>query len=140
MTQPPSGQWSDPYQPPPPPAYPPASPTYPAYQAPPTAQYGVPPGYGPAPYPVARPTNGMALASMIVALAGIISGIGFPIGAILGHIALKQVRETGEQGESYAKAGIIVGWIGTALVALGCIGYIVFFVALFRTIPNSEFQ
>jgi hypothetical protein len=80
----------------------------------------------------------MALASMIVALAGIISGIGFPIGAILGHIALKQVRETGEQGESYAKAGIIVGWIGTALVALGCIGYIVFIAAIIRTAP--EFQ
>jgi hypothetical protein len=82
----------------------------------------------------------MAVAAMVVALAGIVSGIGFPIGAILGHIALKQVRETGEQGESYAKAGIIVGWIGTGLVVLGCIGYIAFFAALFSSIPASEFQ
>jgi hypothetical protein len=82
----------------------------------------------------------MAIAAMVVALAGIVSGIGFPIGAILGHIALKQVRETGEQGESYAKAGIIVGWIGTALLVLCGIGYFVFFIALFNSIPASEFQ
>ena len=61
-------------------------------------------------------------------------------GAILGHISLKQVRETGEQGESYAKAGIIVGWIGTGLLILCGIGYIAFFAALFSSIPASEFQ
>jgi hypothetical protein len=73
------------------------------------------------PYVVAaRPTNGMALAAMIVALAGIITCVGFPVGAVLGHVALKQVRQTGEQGESYAKTGIIVGWIGTGLGILGC--------------------
>lgn len=141
MTQSP-GQWSDPYQasPPPPPSAPPASPTYPAYQAPPPGQYGAVPGYGPAPYVLSRPTNGMALAAMITALAGIVSGIGFPIGAVLGHIALKRVRETGEEGESYAKTGIIVGWIGTGLLLLCAIGYVAIFAALISastTIPNS---
>jgi hypothetical protein len=77
------------------------------------------------PYVVAaRPTNGMALAAMIVALAGLISCIGFPVGAILGHVALRQVRQSGEQGEGYAKTGIIVGWIGTGLGILGCGLYI----------------
>jgi hypothetical protein len=62
----------------------------------------------------------MALASMIVALAGLITCIGFPVGAILGHVALRQIRQTGEPGESYAKTGIILGWIGTGVGILGC--------------------
>lgn len=129
------GQWPDPSQPPTtPPTVQPGPQTYPAYQTP-AAPYGAA-GYG-APYPVSRPTNGLALASMIVALAGIITCISFPIGAILGHVALKQVRENGQEGETYAKVGIIVGWIGTGLTLLGCIGYIVFFVALAATAPVS---
>jgi hypothetical protein len=110
------------------------------YQAPPPASvpgYGAAPAYGqPAPYVVAaRPTNGMALASMIVALAGIVSCIGFPVGAILGHVALRQVRQTGEQGESYAKTGIIVGWIGTALYLVGCGLYFAIVGAIFAAHP-----
>src|SRR5690606_19540333 len=90
MTQTP-GQWPDPYQPPaPPPSVPPASPTYPAYQTPPPPPYGAPAGYGQVPYAPSRPTNAMALAAMIVSLAGIVTAIGFPVGAILGHVALKQ--------------------------------------------------
>jgi hypothetical protein len=122
-------------------APPPAS--VPGYGAvPPPASvpgYGAAPAYGqPAPYMVAaRPTNGMALASMIVALAGLISCIGFPVGAILGHVALKQVRQTGEQGESYAKTGIIVGWIGTALGIVGCGLYVAFAAAIFSNLPNT---
>jgi len=75
----------------------------------------------------------MALAAMICALAGIVSCIGFPVGAVLGHIALKQVRESGEQGEGYAKTGIIVGWIGTGLTVIGCLAY----AALLSTIFSS---
>jgi hypothetical protein len=113
------------------PGYAPPPPTY----GPP--QYGAVPGYGGQPaYVMARPTNGMALAAMICALAGLVSCIGFPVGAVLGHIALKQVRETGEQGEGYAKTGIIVGWIGTGLTVLGCIAYIAFFATVFSTIDN----
>ena len=104
------GQWPDPYQ-----------------QSAPSSSHA----------PVARPTNGLALASMIVSLAGIISCIGFPVGAILGHVALKQVRENNQEGETYAKVGIIVGWIGTGLGVLGCIGYFVFLFAFAAAIPTT---
>jgi hypothetical protein len=129
------GQWPDPYQQSAPSSSQPVPPTYPAYQTP-SAPYGSAPGYG-TPYPVARPTNGLALASMIVSLAGIISCIGFPVGAILGHVALKQVRENNQEGETYAKVGIIVGWIGTGLGVLGCIGYFVFLFAFAAAIPTT---
>ncbi len=148
MTTPQSpGQWPDPtYQPPsppswptpggdpvPPPSGPPASPTYPAYQTPPPATYGTVPGYGAQPYVVQRPSNGLALAAMICSLAGIVTGISAPVGAVLGHIALKQVRERGEEGEGYAKTGIIVGWIITGLYALCCVGYFAIFAAAVGT-------
>jgi len=108
-----------------------SAPTYqPAYQAP--VNPGVP-GYGQPTYVIAQPTNSMALAAMITALAGLVTCIAFPIGAILGHVALKQVRQTGEQGEGYAKAGIIVGWIGTGLMILGCGAYLLFFAAIFSS-------
>jgi hypothetical protein len=64
----------------------------------------------------------MALISMICSLAGILTLISAPIGAVLGHIALKQIRQTGESGEGMAKTGIIVGWIITGGVALCCVG------------------
>ena len=66
----------------------------------------------------------MALVSMILSLVGLVSWITAPVGAILGHIAMKQIRQTGESGEGMAKAGIIIGWIITGLGIVCCGGYI----------------
>jgi hypothetical protein len=143
MTDPYGQTPQDPYAPPPanpyaqtpPPAPPPAAPGYPD----PTAQYGAPASgmpygqpaapYGqPYGYPAVAPQNSMALVSMILALVGIVAAITAPIGAILGHVAMKQIRQTGESGEGMAKTGIIVGWIFTGLYGLCCVGYIVMIV------------
>jgi Domain of unknown function (DUF4190) len=86
-------------------------------------QGGYPPagGYGGQPYPVqARKTNGLAVASLVCSLAGFVIGVSAPVGAVLGHMALRQIRQTGEDGEGLAKAGIIIGWIITGLIVLGC--------------------
>jgi hypothetical protein len=65
--------------------------------------------------PVGR--NGLALASMIVSLCGICVGglIAGLVGAILGHVARRQIRVSGQDGAGMALTGIIVGW---ALVAI----------------------
>ncbi|GIF70649.1 DUF4190 domain-containing protein [Asanoa siamensis] len=120
----------------------PGQPTYPGYPAPPQAGPGYPapaqpdpaypapgqpgpaypasgylapapayPGYG---YAVAK-TNTLAIASLVCALAGLVTGLSAPVGAVLGHIARRQIRERGEQGDGLALAGIIVGWILTGL-------------------------
>jgi len=42
-----------------------------------------------------------------------------PVGAVLGHVALRRMAENGKGGRGLALAGIIIGWFGTALVVLG---------------------
>jgi hypothetical protein len=66
----------------------------------------------------------MAVAAMIVSLAGLVACIACPVGAVLGHVALNQIRRTGEQGAGFATTGIIIGWIGTALAAIGVGGFL----------------
>ena len=49
----------------------------------------------------------------------IVSILGFgPVGAIMGHIARRQIQERGEQGDGFALAGIIVGWVTTGIWVL----------------------
>jgi hypothetical protein len=51
-------------------------------------------------------TNGLAIASLILSI------LGFSIvGAILGHVALSQIKRTNEAGSGLAIAGIILGWV-----------------------------
>ena len=85
----------------------------PGYGAP---GYGPPPGYG---YP--RPTNTLAILSLVMAF------VFSPVGLVLGIVARRQIRQTGEQGDGLALAGIIVGGIATAL---GALAFVFFFVAL----------
>ena len=62
-------------------------------------------------YAPARKTNTLAIVSLI---AGI---VGFNIIAVvLGHIALGQIKRTGEEGRVLAIIGLVLGYI--ALVAL----------------------
>lgn len=112
----------------------------PVYGPSPYGGYGGPPGGGeaygmsvggyPAPvggYGWAPPvgTNGLAIASLITSLVGaVLTPVCFlpvlacPVGAVLGHVALRRLATSGEQGRGLALAGIIVGWIATGLLAL----------------------
>ncbi|MPZ27200.1 MAG: DUF4190 domain-containing protein [Micromonosporaceae bacterium] len=131
-----SGDWPDPYAPsqggpPTTPSGPPAGPGHPTYPAYPQSAFGpppaAPPGYGYPPpygYPAPAPTNGLAIASLVCSLAGLAVGVSAPVGAILGHVARRQIRERGEQGDGMALAGIVVGWILTGIIVLCCAGYI----------------
>ncbi|MFW0791326.1 DUF4190 domain-containing protein [Gordonia sp. CPCC 205333] len=101
----------------------PAYPTYPAQPAYPVQQpYGAPyagyPGYGYTP----RATNGKAVAAMILSILGLLVScgvLGIP-GVILGHIAKKEIDESNgaQDGAGMALAGIIMGWICVAFIAL----------------------
>ena len=74
--------------------------------------------------PMAAPTNGMAVASLVCACAGIIPflfGIPAILGVIFGFVARGQIRRTNgvQGGGGLALAGIIVGFSLIALFILG---------------------
>jgi Domain of unknown function (DUF4190) len=114
--------------------------------------YGAQPGYGPsatpqspgygygyAPPMAVQQTNGLAIASMVVSLASIVvCGLPAIIGAIMGHVARRQIRERNEAGDGMALTGIIVGWIVFVLSVLGILAYVVFFVWLVNN--ASDYQ
>lgn len=128
MTTPPLG--NDPHQPYGPPGGQPEQPGQPGQPYAPYGAYGG--AYGqpaqPYGYPAPAPTNGMAIASLVVSVVSIVACAGFTgfIGAILGHVARGQIKRNNEQGAGLALAGIIVGWVGFALF----IAMIVLFIAL----------
>ncbi|MDR1078903.1 MAG: DUF4190 domain-containing protein [Propionibacteriaceae bacterium] len=81
----------------------------------PSAQVG--PGSGQFPPTMASErTNGLAIASLVLAL----TGAGTIPAVVLGHIARRQIRLSGERGDGMALAGLIIGYaaIGLAVVAV----------------------
>lgn len=86
----------------------------------------------PAPYsggglPASERTNTLSIVALVL-------GIVIPIGGIIcGHIALSQIKKTGEKGHGLALAGTIIGYAFTILGILGIIAYI----ALFATLISS---
>jgi Domain of unknown function (DUF4190) len=103
------------------PGYPPA----PGYQQP----YGQPP-YGPPPYGAprygpppgyayVRPTNTYAILALVLAF------VFAPPGIVFGVMARKRIRQTGEEGDGLALAGLIIGSIFTAIFVLFLVVWII---------------
>ena len=116
----------------PPEAAPGAAPSYgaPAYGPPPVygappAGYGPPPaGYGPSstpygytPYQQTQGTNGFAIASMVLGILWIY-WIGSILAIIFGFVAYGQIKERNQSGRGMATAGIILGFIGVAMIVV----------------------
>jgi len=79
---------------------------------------------------------------MIASIAGaiwILPFIGSLAGAIMGHIALKQIAQTGEKGRGMALAGVIVGWVGLGLLVLAVIAFFLF-IGIAATSSNIRYS
>ena len=91
----------------------------------PYGQYAPPPygqpGYG---YPYARPTNTLAILSLVLAF------VFAPAGLVTGIIARRQIRRTHEDGAGLALAGIIVGGIATAFFVLLIVVWLIAVISL----------
>lgn len=48
--------------------------------------------------------------ALATALLGLVTYIAAPIGAVLGHVALRRVREVGGEGRSLARVAVLLGW------------------------------
>jgi hypothetical protein len=91
--------------------------------------YGQQPWFGPGPYgppayPYGRPTNSLAMVSLVLIF------VFAPAALVTGIIARRQIRQTQEAGDGFALAGIIVGGIAVALFVLLIVVWMVAFVAL----------
>ena len=62
-------------------------------------------------YAYAPRTNPVAITSLVLSLAGILTWITAIGGVIAGHIALSQIKRTGEGGRGMAIAGLVVGYV-----------------------------
>jgi hypothetical protein len=103
----------------------------------------VPVTYGPVATVNPGQTNSLAVISLVAGIgsffAHIIPGIGgftvAIVAIVTGYMARNQIKKTGEQGYGLATAGMIIGIIHVALLALLVIGLIfaifVFGIALF---------
>lgn len=57
-----------------------------------------------------RATNTAAVLALVFGIGG---GV---LGVVFGHLALSQIRRTGEAGRGMAIAGLVLGYIGCALI------------------------
>lgn len=144
MTYPPPGQPDDPErhqtpdrEPPGEPDTPPEpdEPPPPAGPAPESAapgtmpSAGMPPPVG-APPPGAPPPpggqQGYAYAprppgyNVMAILALVFAFVFAPVGIVLGHVAKRQIRQSGEQGDTMATVGLVLSYVFTGLVVLAC--------------------
>jgi hypothetical protein len=77
-------------------------------------------------------TNNLAIVSLV---SGAASWLGLPLIAafvaiVCGHMALGQIRDSGEDGEGYAKIGLVLGYLNVALSCAGIIVAVMFFGAI----------
>lgn len=91
----------------------------------PPYDYGYGPAYGHPGFQPPRPTDGMAIASLVVSCVSVGGfcawGVGAllgVLGAIFGHVARRRIRRSGAGGAGIALAGIIVGWVMAAIGVL----------------------
>ena len=103
----------------------PAQPAAPAAAAQPAPAYAAAPAYGaPAKW------NVLAIVSLVTSLLWISL-----VGIITGHIALSQIKKTGEQGRGLALAGTIIGYVGF----LGAIIFGIIWVVIIAAASSSGY-
>jgi hypothetical protein len=88
----------------------------------------------------AKSGSGLAIASFVTSLATLFLTAGFFsfIGSILGHVSLSKLKKAGSsENRGLAVAGIIIGWVSTAIAWIILIGFIVLVVGLASTVDSS---
>mgnify|MGYP000846688239 CR=1 FL=1 len=88
----------------------------------------------------AKAGSGLAVASFVTSLALVFLSAGFLsfIGSILGHVSLSKLRKSGStQNRGLAIAGVIIGWVATALAWIFLIGFIALIAGAVSTLDSS---
>lgn len=74
-------------------------------------------------------TNVLAIVALVAGVAGltVIPFVSSIVAVVTGHMARKELRRTGEQGDGLALAGLITGYIGIGLGVLVAVLVFAFF-------------
>lgn len=85
-------------------------------------------GYQPLP-----PTNTLAIIALVASIFAVMSSLFLAgiAGIIMGHMARKQIRQSGERGDGMAIAALWVGYVGTILGLLFWVVYVGIMVLVF---------
>jgi len=80
------------------------------------------------------PTNGLAIASLLFGIFWF-GGIGSVAALVLGYRARREIRKSagGQRGSSLATIGIVLGWIGIALLVIAAVAAFVLLAATATT-------
>ena len=88
----------------------------------------------------AKAGSGLAIGSFVTSLALVFLSAGFLsfVGAILGHVSLSKLKKAGStENRGLAVAGVIIGWVSTALAWIFLIGFISLVVGAASTLDSS---
>jgi hypothetical protein len=78
-------------------------------------------------------TNPLAIASLACGIGQPFTGMLSTIPAIvLGHMARREIRRTGEDGTGLATVGLVLGWTGFAVLVVACLFIVVIVSAITR--------
>ncbi|GAA3082883.1 DUF4190 domain-containing protein [Streptosporangium carneum] len=111
----------------------------------PPGGYGTPPGGGYDPYGYGaqppRGNNGMAIASLILGIAGLaVCGVTSIVGIVLGHISLGQIRRTGEEGRGMAIAGLVLSYFGVLCWLIVLVVWLIAIGVLASSVPATSYS
>jgi hypothetical protein len=68
-----------------------------------------------------RGTNGLAIAALVLGILWVY-WVGSILAVIFGHVALSQIHRSRQGGRGLAIAGLVLGYVGLALLLLLIIG------------------
>ncbi len=118
-----------------------------AGQQPYSAQpYSGQPGYDPynqagyqAGYPQPGPYAGQSRGTNTMAILALVFAFVFaPLAIVFGHMAKKQIKQSGEDGDGLATAGLVMGYIFSGLLLVSCCIYGVAVIGIFGTAASSS--
>ena len=90
----------------------------------------------------AAKTNTLSIVALIAGIAGLtfVPFLSSIVAVVTGHMARKEIRRTGEQGDGMAVAGLITGYIGIGLAVVVAALLIAFFGVVLASGMNSYYN
>lgn len=81
--------------------------------------------------------NSKAVAAVVCGAGGVFTGVTAIPAVILGHLARREIRRTGEQGDGLAVAGLVLGYVVTIVMVVTAIVAVLLAVAFVGAVSGD---